>query len=206
MIIFAKIWKSIHCSGFITQNVHPADIVVKASSTVISIFARRGSAHLQVSRFRYSPARKFRKTHTDRKRQLIAALKSGTPTQTRAKGKSFHFAESRKESHCKTRLELATPTLTSNVDSLSFWSKVVLYQLSYFRICFTNSAHFWLRSLRERKLSLSPVRKFHKTYINKKRQLIAVLKSGKRGSNSRPQHWQAMLHPYLFEARFALPT
>ena len=24
MIIFTKIWKSIHCSGFITQNVHPA--------------------------------------------------------------------------------------------------------------------------------------------------------------------------------------
>ena len=26
MIIFTKIWKSIHCSGFITQNVHPASI------------------------------------------------------------------------------------------------------------------------------------------------------------------------------------
>ena len=86
------------------------------------------------------------------KRQLIAVLKSGTPTQTRAKGKSFHFAESRKESHCKTRLELATPALTSNAASLSFWGKVVLYQLSYFRICFTNSAHFWLRSLHESKL------------------------------------------------------
>ena len=80
---------------------------------------------------------------------------SGTPTQTRAKGKPFHFAESRKESHCKTRLELATPALTSNAASLSFWGKVVLYQLSYFRICFTNSAHFWLRSLRESKLSHS---------------------------------------------------
>ena len=77
---------------------------------------------------------------------------SGTPAQTRAKGKPFHFAESRKESHCKTRLELATPTFTSNVDSLSFWGKVALYQLSYFRICFTNSAHFWLRSLHESKL------------------------------------------------------
>ena len=68
----------------------------------------------------------------------------------------------------KTRLELATPTLTSNVAPLSFWGKVVLYQLSYFRVCFTNSAHFGLHPLRERKLSLSPVRKFHKTYINKK--------------------------------------
>ena len=68
----------------------------------------------------------------------------------------------------KTRLELATPTLTSNVAPLSFWGKVALYQLSYFRVCFTNSAHFGLHPLRERKLSLSPVRKFHKTYINKK--------------------------------------
>ena len=68
----------------------------------------------------------------------------------------------------KTRLELATPTLTSNVTPLSFGGKVVLYQLSYFRVCFTNSAHFGLHPLRERKLSLLPVQKFHKTYINKK--------------------------------------
>ena len=95
----------------------------------------------------------------------------------------------------KTRLELATPALTSNAASLSFWGKVVLYQLSHFRVCFTNSAHFGLHPLRERKLSLSPVRKFHKTYINKKRQLIAVLKSGKRGSNSRPQPWQGCALP-----------
>ena len=95
---------------------------------------------------------KFHEAYINKKRQLIAVLKSGTPAQTRAKGKPFHFAESRKESHCKTRLELATPALTSNVDSLSFWDKVVLYQLSYFRIYFTNSAHFWLRSLHESKL------------------------------------------------------
>ena len=118
--------------------------------------------------FSHSLERKFHEAYKNKKRQQIAVLMSGTPTQTRAKGKTAHFAESRKESHCKTRLELATPALTSNAASLSFWGKVVLYQLSYFRICFTNSAHFWLRSLRERKLSLSPVRKFHKTYKNKK--------------------------------------
>ena len=95
------------------------------------------------------------------KRQLVAVLMSGAPAQTRAKGKPFHFAESRKESHCKTRHELATPTLTSNVDSLSFWGKVALYQLSYFRICFTNSAHFWLRSLHESKLPNLRTRKAH---------------------------------------------
>ena len=42
--------------------------------------------------------------HKQKKEQQPAVLKSGTPAQTRAKGKSFHFAESRKESHCKTRL------------------------------------------------------------------------------------------------------
>ena len=70
----------------------------------------------------------------------------------REQRESFHFAESSEESHCKTRLELATPALTSNAASLSFWGKVVLYQQSHFRIYFTNSAHFWLRSLYESKL------------------------------------------------------
>ena len=118
-----------------------------------------GCAHCMKANFPICGPKTPRSIHKQ-KRQLVAVLKSGTPAQTRAKGKPFHFAESRKESHCKTRLELATPALTSNVDSLSFWDKVVLYQLSYFRICFTNSAHFWLRSLRESKLSHSLARKF----------------------------------------------
>ena len=49
----------------------------------------------------------------------------------REQREKFHFAESSKESHCKTRLELATPALTSNAVSLSFGGKVALYQLSY---------------------------------------------------------------------------
>ena len=36
---------------------------------------------------------------------------------------NFYFAESSKESHCKTRLELATPALTGNAISLSFWGQ-----------------------------------------------------------------------------------
>ena len=37
--------------------------------------------------------------------------------------------------------------------------------------------------------------KLHEAYTNKKRQLRAVLKSGKRGSNSRPQPWQGCALP-----------
>ena len=123
-----------------------------------------------------------------------------------SKEKTFSLCREQKGVALQNEARTRDPSIDKQCCILIFLGKVVLYQLSYFRICFTYSAHFWLRSLRERKLSLSPVRKFHKTYINKKRQLMAVLKSGKRGSNSRPQPWQGCalpteLFPHLIATR-----
>ena len=83
------------------------------------------------------------------------------------------------------------------------WQAMLLPYLFGARLCSTNWAisafalqirFLRLRSLRESKLSHSRVQAPRSIY-KQKRQLTAALKSGKRGSNSRPQPWQGCALP-----------